>query len=283
VRDRLITAPIITTRQYPVILRNRDGGDDCYDERDLAIFNKIAPPYPKFWLEWTPQDSSDENGFTSGCFVEVRKLKAGWGFDLWPVAVGGSGVAVGTPRLNPGRCYFAIDEGIVVPDTFWWNPPLLAVSAHAATNQTEIGVLIKTGKELAIIEASHVLFILTLLSCKNINLADRPVPDKLARIASRKYGVPRGGYRYHILTVEAPKSPRDSNQAKAQPLDSMPLHTCRGHFAEYGPKYGKKLLFGRYEGRFYVPPHVRGSEKNGVVAKDYRIANPTPQPLNPNA
>ena len=58
----------------------------------------------------------------------------------------------------------------------------------------------------------------------------------------------------------------------------MPRHVCRGHFAEYGPQFGKGLLFGRYAGRFFIPPHLRGDEKNGIVEKDYAVAAPEGRP-----
>lgn len=51
----------------------------------------------------------------------------------------------------------------------------------------------------------------------------------------------------------------------------MPRHVCRGHFAEYGPEFSKGLLFGKYAGRFFIPPHLKGDKKNGIVEKDYAI------------
>ena len=48
----------------------------------------------------------------------------------------------------------------------------------------------------------------------------------------------------------------------------MPRHVCRGHFAEYGPQFGKGLLFGKHAGRFFVPPHLKGKKEYGVVEKD---------------
>jgi hypothetical protein len=53
----------------------------------------------------------------------------------------------------------------------------------------------------------------------------------------------------------------------------MPVHSCRGHFSEYGPEFGKGLLFGKYEGRFWVPPHMKGRRGNGTVYKEYKAVN----------
>jgi hypothetical protein len=51
----------------------------------------------------------------------------------------------------------------------------------------------------------------------------------------------------------------------------VPLHAVRGHFARYGPEYGRKLLFGKYAGRFWIQPHVRGTESLGTREHKYNI------------
>jgi len=54
-------------------------------------------------------------------------------------------------------------------------------------------------------------------------------------------------------------------------IPSSPLSSVRGHFAEYGEKYGKGLLFGKYSGRFWIPQHIRGSEIIGVSEQEYLV------------
>jgi hypothetical protein len=46
------------------------------------------------------------------------------------------------------------------------------------------------------------------------------------------------------------------------------LHICRGHFSHYSEE---KPLFGRIAGTFWVPAHVRGSAKEGVIVSDYNV------------
>lgn len=111
---------------------------------------------------------------------------------------------------------------------------------------------------------------LQLLGCANVSLSDRPMPERCERDAVKRQGPKDGGYRYHVLVVRKAGAKTDSPGIEIGA--EMPLHVCRGHFAEYGPKFGKGLLFGRLEGRFYIPPHMKGKAEHGVVEKDYEIA-----------
>lgn len=46
---------------------------------------------------------------------------------------------------------------------------------------------------------------------------------------------------------------------------------CRGHFSTYTED---RPLFGKVSGTFWVPSHVRGSAKQGVVVSDYNVKAP---------
>ena len=118
---------------------------------------------------------------------------------------------------------------------------------------------------------------LLLLGCKNVGLKEAPVAAEQSRRAAKRFGGDASTYRYHTLVVRSPGAKRD---APSQDIGVVPHHVCRGHFAEYGPEFGKGLLFGQYAGRFYVPPHIKGDKKNGVVEKDYLLASAsTPAPV----
>jgi hypothetical protein len=51
------------------------------------------------------------------------------------------------------------------------------------------------------------------------------------------------------------------------------FHGVRGSYHRYGPEYGRGLLFGKYAGRFWVPPHVRGSREAGEVVQTYIVGD----------
>lgn len=98
------------------------------------------------------------------------------------------------------------------------------------------------------------------LNCKNVEVSEpkrrRPVRRRLDRL----------GVRVQTPTVR-PLGRRSGGASGNDP--AVPLHSVRGHFAEYGPKYGKGKLFGRLEGRYWIPAHARGSADEGEIRKDY--------------
>ena len=92
-------------------------------------------------------------------------------------------------------------------------------------------------------------------------------PDDVRR-AIKRFGSSPDNYRYHTLTVRPPGASTDH---PGEEVGSMPWHKRRGNYARDGPKYGKGLLFGQHEGKFYRPATAVGDKKNGVVEKDYAV------------
>ena len=109
---------------------------------------------------------------------------------------------------------------------------------------------------------------LQLMSCKNVALKPNDNDPKEVRRAIKRHGGKPEDYRYHTLVVRPPGVKAGT---PGQDIGILPHHVCRGHFSEYGPEFGKGLLFGKLAGRFYMPPHLKGKEKNGTVEKDYIV------------
>lgn len=109
---------------------------------------------------------------------------------------------------------------------------------------------------------------LSLLACKNVSLSPKENDPQQVRRATKRHGGNLHGYRYHTLVVRPPGARSSSPSVE---VGVMPRHVCRGHYAEYGPEFGKGLLFGIHAGRFYVPPCYKGKKENGIVEKDYAI------------
>lgn len=106
-------------------------------------------------------------------------------------------------------------------------------------------------------------FALMLLNCRNITTETVPAPENLNKKRAKKGKQPI--FSYHTLVIK----PMGKNQ-KSTPkhLWENRIHLQRGHFKTYTKE---SPLFGRYTGRFWWQPHVRGQNKDGVVMKDYSV------------
>jgi hypothetical protein len=105
---------------------------------------------------------------------------------------------------------------------------------------------------------------LNFANCRNIEI----VEPKRHRAEQRR--LDRHGVR--ISTIQIRPIGRSSRSAKRDdPLGLTPLTSVRGHFACYGPDYGRGLLFGKYAGRFWIPQHARGNSEEGVSVNNYEL------------
>jgi hypothetical protein len=100
------------------------------------------------------------------------------------------------------------------------------------------------------------------LNCVNVDY----VEPKRGRAETRR--MMRYGIAVHELVV---RSRQEVAVGDGSTGTGTPLTSVRGHFSHYGEQYGRKKLFGRYEGRFWVPQHARGAAEYGVVKKNYRL------------
>lgn len=105
---------------------------------------------------------------------------------------------------------------------------------------------------------------LNFLNCRNVEIA---IPKRKKNIARR---LEQSNTKLHTITVKSVSKSSRGNYSSSEGVE-LPLHTVRGHFAEYGPKYGKGKLFGRLEGRFWIPQHGRGVEEKGKITKNFRL------------
>ena len=64
---------------------------------------------------------------------------------------------------------------------------------------------------------------------------------------------------------------RRSAAAERKMAGGQRLSVVRGHFASYGPDYGRGLLFGKHAGRFWHPQTTRGERAVGEARHDYRL------------
>ena len=164
--------------------------------------------------------------------------------------------------LNPadvfdlGFCQMAINDG-----------KLQLMNNHNALDPSAEGYWLRINERFrcALYAAIKVL---NFLSCRNIELIDHEPNSEDSAVYERHFGVPLTKYKTLAIKSTGKRSDRDGEQ---QQSDVMPLHLRRGNFAHYTDD---APLFGKFTGAFWRPATVVGSEKNGIVAKDYRIDMP---------
>jgi len=106
-----------------------------------------------------------------------------------------------------------------------------------------------------------ILGALNFLNCRNVTIG---LPQ---RPRSERRRIQRTGVSVHEIMVYP--TGRSTRSQSGEPIGEMPLASVRGHFAHYGPKYGKGLLFGKLEGRFWIPQYARGDSKWGEHEHSY--------------
>lgn len=244
----IITAPIIVG---PIV------GDDVEGEPLAWPKYRIVCPFNCFWVERKIDESH------MGFLVNKERSTG----DILNYSVFNVVNAHNVPAFIFAAFTFGISVGdggslqLEADGTFLTKckyEPSLSALGYTAT-QIETSVLT---------HAALLFDVLNLLNCKNVSLEPRENDAKQVRIATKRHGPAWTGYRYHVLTVRPASAAKDS---PAIEIGTMPRHMCRGHFAEYGPEFGKGMLFGRLSGRFFIPPHMKGKKENGTVEKDYQV------------
>lgn len=109
------------------------------------------------------------------------------------------------------------------------------------------------------------LFAFNLAHCKNVTIQDVPL-NRAARRRQQRNG--EESIIWKVLTIPGVVKEAAKGAHDAQERLERALHICRGHFAEFTPQ---RPLFGKYSGRFWIPQHLRGVAKKGIVLKDYEV------------
>lgn len=107
--------------------------------------------------------------------------------------------------------------------------------------------------------------VLKLFTCKNVTTQTTPAPAKLnkKRVKTGKLPI----YEYKTLHITLPG--KNKKNGMGQPIGTTQrLHMCRGHFKEYTED---APLFGRFTGRYWWQPSVRGDKSKGEIKKDYVV------------
>jgi hypothetical protein len=238
----VITSPIIVDR-------SQDFRADFYLEEFYG--DRIGLPFPRLWVEFKKTQSTLNGIMIGGTGKPTPNGSFSYAVVAFQAIDGKRPIALPPCALHCSKDHVlkSVVDGYLVMREQMGHP----IPSHESPANHCLGMLLGA---------------LRLLSCANVRLQPHDNEPKQVRRAIKRHGGNADSYRYHTLVVRPPGAHKDS---PAQEIGIMPRHVCRGHFAEYGPEFNKGLLFGRYSGRFYIPPHLKGDKKNGVVEKDYAI------------
>lgn len=198
--------------------------------------------------EWSPK-SKWETDHIQNWDEEVE-----YAFDaiLWS-----GGVTHGHSARTAGPLYMfqsALDRLGRPLDHHWINI-LAAYDVETATDLESKGLW-----DTSLLTLLHSI---SFMNCRNVDMVE-PRRERHERRRIERLGV----RVYNINVFPIGKSYRGQ---KGGPGLGTPLTSVRGHFAHYGPEYGRALLFGKYSGRFWIPQHARGSEEHGVSEHNYTL------------
>ena len=114
------------------------------------------------------------------------------------------------------------------------------------------------------------LMTISFMHCKNVSLNAIVPPEKLSRSHFKRHGRPL--VRYGELTIDPLRQLLEKQRQGVGGSLGKALHLCRGHFKTFSPD---APLLGRATGTFWWAPQVRGSQREGVSLKDYRVQAPS--------
>jgi hypothetical protein len=107
---------------------------------------------------------------------------------------------------------------------------------------------------------------LNFMACRNIQLVE-PVRPRALRRRLERLGV--SVKTINVLPVG--KTYRGDGEKPEPSGMGVPLTSVHGHFAHYGPEYGRGLLFGKLSGKFWIPQFARGSAEHGISEHGYKL------------
>lgn len=204
-----------------------------------------------------------EQNIYSASRMFVEGLGAGVGTEEYDTEVVMSvfvcvrGTVLGMPY--PTWLYYR-NENLIFARAWGWG------AAHGLGDDEIPESLLSRAEVLEIVRIALLAF--TFLNCSNVKLQD--VTEELEPPPKIKRRLRIPDVKRYTLNINGHYSKPRRELGEPGEKDVMPFHLCRGHFATYTDA---APLFGKYTGRFWIPPHTKGKRENGVIEKDYAIVN----------
>lgn len=274
-------AALLGDPEMPVVLMD-NVAKYFYSEIDQEYFDvtvdfpNIAPPFPRFWMEWkmvTHIHSRDGDSDLSGWLPQGARV--GQLFSaVDPKDVVGEGIPENTRWIywcdmftdyrrpdgtvdGPyGATWLCVDaEGRAIGNPW--------IQSFGANGDMEVENMLKSVMSWY----NPALFAISFLHCKNVQLIDHAVDAKLAK----RYRERHNGARltpYKTLVIEPLKQILRSEGRSDKVGLAKAMHICRGHFRDYRQGPG---LFGKYHKLVWTPSVVRGTKGKGAPPREIEV------------
>ncbi len=97
-----------------------------------------------------------------------------------------------------------------------------------------------------------ILMAFSFANCQNVEMVDVVAPAALQKARKRRGRPPISDFKVINIVVGATAKSSRRTEGTGRG-DGVAVKIRRGHFHTYGEKYGRGKLFGKYEGRFWIP------------------------------
>ena len=107
---------------------------------------------------------------------------------------------------------------------------------------------------------------MTFMNCRGVKQEAVTPGAKRSRVHRKKTNQDLVTYNHLVINTSKSSGGQSSNESEES--IARRLHICRGHFRHYTEE---NPLFGSYVGPVWIPAHIRGSEEEGIIHKDYEV------------
>lgn len=272
---------------------------------DFTDFPNVAPPWPIFWMEWRRSQTLITTAPPQGMFddpdFEIEKLQSSYYRVRGKVPLAASGVLMIATEATPSFREFI--PSLKWELYGWFFMPESEVEGRAVffvdTNGQLIRIATKSREAKAIAKElewtpddttdpesvflpayindldrphviwqsfSEVFLALSFCHCRNVKIRPENIPAPLQKKRVRNNRVPVE--KFYTIQIEPVKKVLATEGSISEVGLKRALHICRGHFADYTEGKG---LFGKHRGVYWLPQHLRGDPRAGIIRKDYEV------------
>lgn len=260
--------------------------NDFKENKQPHDFKKLKPPYKNIWLESKLSSAYEqyikkydgENTIDNlGALITETDIESGFEESLHNTMT-----KEAVNKIIEQNPYKIVSIIFVIKDKFdeIYEPGTISFlitkkgrPIKYPKNDHEMSMFFNEGKKYEVTDdmtshissfCGHLFHSLQMLNCKNVKEKNHSPDPSLAKKQRKTKGSAQTEYK--TLVVEVPEKTSSGNGNGDVP--SKRQHFVRGHFRHLDSDYFTEEKKGT---SVWIPPHVRGSDEEGIVKKDYSV------------